>query len=84
MLPQATPLSCPGPGSGMMAMPLHCNQCGKETWWEFGPEGPMDKEMPVKRCDCGGTFTEDAAARCSNCRSADFGPDPEGSHIMYD
>lgn len=23
-------------GSGMSAMPFHCNRCGKEWWWEFG------------------------------------------------
>jgi len=23
----------------MIAMPFHCEQCGKEWWWEFGPQG---------------------------------------------
>ena len=30
-------------GSGMIAMPFHCDLCGKEWWWEFGPGGPMGK-----------------------------------------
>jgi hypothetical protein len=32
-------------GSGMIAMPFHCNRCGKEWWWEFGPGGPVGKEV---------------------------------------
>ena len=71
-------------GSGMIAMPLHCDNCGKEWWWNFGPQGPMGKEMPAKACACGGTFTLDAPPRCPNCGSLEFGSDPEGTHVIYD
>jgi hypothetical protein len=30
-------------GSGMVALPFRCDQCGKEWWWEFGPGGPVGK-----------------------------------------
>jgi hypothetical protein len=71
-------------GSGMIAMPFHCDRCGKEWWWEFGPQGPMGKEPPNPTCDCGGSFTEEAEPRCPRCRSENFGPDLEGTHILYD
>ncbi len=71
-------------GSGMVAMPFHCDQCGKEWWWEFGPGGPMGKEAAPSPCECGGAFRADATPRCPNCRSAHFGPDPEGSSVIYD
>ena len=71
-------------GPGMIAMPLHCNNCGKEWWWEFGPEGPVGNRRPHRRCECGGTFTLSAPPRCPNCRSTDFGRDPEGTEILYD
>ena len=47
-------------GSGMVAMPFHCERCGKEWWWEFGPEGPMGKEAKPPPCGCGGTFSAGA------------------------
>jgi hypothetical protein len=71
-------------GSGMVAMPFHCDQCGKEWWWEFGPGGPMGKEAAPPPCECGGTFREDASPRCPNCRSAQFVHDPDGSSMTYD
>lgn len=71
-------------GPGMIAMPLHCDTCGKEWWWHFGPGGPMDKEPNPPSCDCGGTFTEDAPRRCPNCRSTDLSRDPQGHEILYD
>lgn len=36
-------------GSGMIAMPFHCEDRGRESWWEFGPGGPMDKEWNPPR-----------------------------------
>jgi predicted Zn-ribbon and HTH transcriptional regulator len=71
-------------GSGMIAMPFHCDLCGKEWWWEFGPGGPMGKEAAPPRCDCGGRFTVDALARCPECRSTKFDRDPNGMTVMYD
>lgn len=71
-------------GSGMIAMPFHCERCGKEWWWEFGPGGPMGKEANPPACDCGGTFSADAPARCPNCGSSDFDRDPDGMSMIYD
>lgn len=71
-------------GPGMVAMPFHCDQCGKEWWWKFGPGGPTGKEAAPPPCECGGTFREDASPRCPNCRSAGFVHDPEGSSMIYD
>jgi hypothetical protein len=71
-------------GSGMAAMPLHCNRCGAEWWWEFGPGGPMDEKVPVKKCRCGGTFTEASSPRCPKCRSTNFRQDPAGEQAIYD
>lgn len=71
-------------GSGMIAMPYHCESCGKEWWWEFGPGGPMGKQAHPPRCDCGGRFSLDARPRCPNCGSAEFDRDLNGLSIMYD
>jgi predicted Zn finger-like uncharacterized protein len=71
-------------GSGMNAMPFHCDRCGKEWWWEFGLGGPMDKEANPPRCGCGGRFTESAPPRCPSCGSSDLEQDPGGHEIMYD
>lgn len=71
-------------GSGMIAMPYHCERCGKEWWWEFGPGGPMDKEPNPPTCECGGTFSLEARPRCPACRSADFERDPSGMSMIYD
>lgn len=71
-------------GSGMIAMPFHCARCGKEWWWEFGPDGPMGKEADPPRCECGGTFTLDAPPRCPECRSEEFERDPHGISVIYD
>lgn len=71
-------------GSGMIAMPFHCDGCGKEWWWEFGPAGPMDKTATPPPCECGGTFTVDAPARCPQCRSLEYERDPEGTEMIYD
>lgn len=71
-------------GPGMGAMPLRCDTCGKEWWWEFGPGGPIDKSPEPRACECGGTFTEEAPPRCRSCRSTDLERDPDGYEIMYD
>lgn len=71
-------------GSGMNAMPFHCDRCGKEWWWEFGVGGPMGKEANPPPCDCGGTFTAEAPARCPQCRSTDLERDPDGMSMIYD
>jgi predicted Zn-ribbon and HTH transcriptional regulator len=71
-------------GSGMIAMPFHCNRCGKEWWWEFGPGGPMGKEANPPSCECGGRFTVNSPPRCPNCRSKDLRRDPGGYEILYD
>jgi predicted Zn-ribbon and HTH transcriptional regulator len=71
-------------GSGMIAMPFHCDQCGKEWWWEFGEGGPMGKEATPPKCECGGRFTVDAPARCPQCRSKDLRRDPDAHEVMYD
>ena len=70
-------------GSGMVAMPFHCDQCGEEWWWEFGFGGPVGQAVPPP-CECGGAFKDDAPPRCPNCRLADFEHDPEGSSMIYD
>lgn len=71
-------------GSGMTAMPFHCDQCGREWWWEFGPGDPMGKEPNSPQCKCGGRFTADSPARCPNCRSKNFGRDPDEPEVLYD
>jgi predicted Zn-ribbon and HTH transcriptional regulator len=63
-------------GSGMIAMPFHCDRCGTEWWWAAGTRGPMGKEAHPPRCDCGGTFTVEASARCPRCGSKEFERDP--------
>ena len=70
-------------GPGMIAMPLHCNQCGHEWWWEFGSGGPSGDPKPPG-CECGGTFTVEGPARCPECRSKDVEKDPEGEEFIYD
>lgn len=70
-------------GSGMIAMPLHCDRCGREWWWEFGPQGPVG-EPEAPPCVCGGLFTEEASPRCPKCGSPDLAPDPDGYEILYD
>ena len=70
--------------SGMIAMPFHCDRCGKEWWWEFGPGGPMGKEPAPPACECGGRFTEDAPPRCPGCGSPDLSRDPTQTEILYD
>lgn len=71
-------------GSGMIAMPFHCEQCGQVWWWEFGPRRPMGKTAAPPRCDCGGSFTAAAPPRCPLCRSPELEQDPEGTEVMYD
>jgi len=71
-------------GSGMIAMPFHCDRCGKEWWWEFGPGGPVGKEPELPRCECGGIFKVDAPARCPKCGSPEFEKDPNGLEMIYD
>ncbi len=70
-------------GSGI-AMPFHCDRCGKEWWWEFGPGGPMDKQANPPPCDCGGTSVAEAPPRCPHCCSPDFEGDPDGTSLIYD
>lgn len=70
-------------GSGMIAMPLHCDRCGKEWWWEFGPGGPIGEPDPLP-CECGGSYTDDSPPRCPNCRSADLRRDPDRYEVLYD
>lgn len=65
-------------GSGMIGMPLHCDRCGKEWWWEFGPGGPIGKDADLPRCGCGGEFTSDAPPRCPSCSSLAVEPDSHG------
>lgn len=71
-------------GSGMIAMPFHCDRCGQEWWWEFGEGGPMGKEANPPPCSCGGTFKSDAPPRCPKCRSAELERDPDGMSMIYD
>lgn len=71
-------------GSGMIAMPFHCDRCGKAWWWLFGPDGPRDKKPDPPPCDCGRRFTSTASPRCPECRSDDFREDPQGEQIMFD
>jgi hypothetical protein len=71
-------------GSGMYAMPLRCEECGREWWWEFGPGGPMGKKANPPQCECGGRFTESAPPRCPKCRSTELRRDPGGYEVMYD
>lgn len=70
-------------GSGMIAMPLHCDRCGKEWWWEFGPGGPI-REPDPPACGCEGRFTMDAPPRCPNCWSKDLRRNPDGLEILHD
>jgi hypothetical protein len=70
-------------GSGMIAMPFHCNTCGREWWWEFGSGGPLGEPEPPG-CECGGTFTASAPSRCPRCRSPEFRRDSEAPQILYD
>jgi predicted RNA-binding Zn-ribbon protein involved in translation (DUF1610 family) len=71
-------------GSGMSAMPFHCDRCGKAWWWEFGPGDPMGEPPTAPACECGGRFTMDAPPRCPNCRSTELARDPDGISILYD
>ena len=71
-------------GSGMIAMPFRCEDCGKEWWWHFGSGGPMGQEADPPTCECGGRFTLEAQPRCPKCRSTDLERDPSGFEIMYD
>ena len=70
-------------GSGMEAMPFHCDRCGKEWWWNFGPRGPGGKASPPE-CPCGGAFSVNAPLRCPECQSTDLEPDPAGVETLYD
>lgn len=70
-------------GAGMVAVPLHCDTCGREWWWEFGELGPVGQPDPPG-CGCGGRFSLDASARCPQCRSTEFEHDPDGSSMIYD
>ena len=70
-------------GSGMIAMPFHCDRCGKEWWRHFGSGGPIGEPDPPL-CKCGGVFDVDAPARCANCRSNDYSRDPRGYKTLYD
>ena len=70
-------------GSGMIAMPLRCDRCGSEWWWEFGDSGPLGEPNPPA-CPCGGSFTQEAPPRCLECRSTDLRHDPDGFEIIYD
>ena len=70
-------------GSGMIAMPLHCDRCGKEWWWEFGSWGPSS-EPNAPACQCGGRFTEDSPARCPQCGSTALKRDADGYQILHD
>lgn len=70
----------------MSAVPLHCDGCGKEWWWEFRPGGP-DVELGEPgwpSCSCDGRFSLEAPAHCPQCRSADLEQDPNGASILYD
>lgn len=70
-------------GPSMRAMPLRCDRCGKEWWWEFGSGGPIgDPDPPAY--ECGGSFRVDAPARCPACGSVDLGNDPNEPEILYD
>lgn len=71
-------------GSGTMAMPLHCDGCGREWWWNFGPGGPIGTERPARKCRCGGTFTSSAPLRCPICGSKDLRHDPDHEEAIYD
>lgn len=71
-------------GSGMIAMPFHCERCGKEWWWEFGVGGPIGKEPDPPPCACGGRFSSEAPALCPKCRSDDLERDPDGMEVIYD
>ena len=71
-------------GSGMIAMPFHCDRCGKEWWWELGPGGPMGNDADRPRCGCGGEFRTDAPPRCPSCASRELEPDPDGESMIYD
>ena len=71
-------------GSGMLAMPFHCDRCGKEWWWNSGPDGPTDKKTDPPRCSCGGRFSMDAPPRCPKCHSRELARDPDGYEILYD
>lgn len=58
-------------GCGMIAMPFHCDRCGKEWWWwHFGEGGPIGEPDPPPR-ECGGTFDVDAPPRRPGCRCDD-------------
>ena len=71
-------------GPGMRAMPFHCDTCGKEWWWDFGPGGPIGEEPTPPPCDCGGKFRSDAPPRCSKCCSTSYTRDPQGETALYD
>ncbi len=70
-------------GPGMSTMPLHCDSCGRERWWEFMEKIPLD-DPPDWTCKCGGTFSTDAPPRCPKCRSTNLKRDPDGIEILYD
>jgi hypothetical protein len=55
-------------GSGMFAMPFHCNVCGKVWDWVFGrdegtfiedEDGPTNNGPPSKDAACGGENRDD-------------------------
>ena len=71
-------------GSGMTAMPFHCESCGKEWWWKFGPDGPFEMEADPPACECAGVFKVDAPPRCPKCRSTSFVRDPDEIEFLYD
>lgn len=71
-------------GPGFTTMPLHCERCGQEWWWEFPPGGPDGNEAKSPQCDCGGGFSADAPPRCPKCGSPDFDRDPDGMSMIYD
>jgi len=71
-------------GPSMSAIPLHCDRCGRERWWEFKDGFPTDEPDQVFRCSCGGEFTSEALPRCPKCRSSDLIRDPNGIQILYD
>ena len=71
-------------GSGMIAMPYHCDRCGKEWWFEFGSDGPFGKQADPPPCGCGGEFKLDAPPRCPSCHSTDLTRDPDGEEYLYD
>lgn len=71
-------------GPGMSAIPLRCDRCGAEWWWEYPLGGPMGQEPDSPACECGGRFSTSAPPRCPKCRSTNLERDPDGYELMYD